>query len=219
VTEPSDADARTAPGARRALRRLIGGSLLVLAAVVAVLVVTGRGDGGERPVGRLIASDLGDAGTEHDGPSTTAAAAPLATAPAGPTWTVAAIGRPTALGPDGTPPPTSPVDLEDGAYLWNDFNGWHLWLVGDATGPVTVTTDDRFAKVDPVGGAPAVDAGDERFVLSRGSTDAPVVGVDFNPGFFAEELTIAADDSTALHLGGLVALTPSPAVVRYGPAG
>lgn len=96
------------------------------------------------------------------------------------------------LGGAGTPAKDVDVDAHPGVYAFQDFQGWHLWIVnGEGVGPVTgeITSDKDFA-----GAETAID--DAGTVKASGSTitvDLPaepeLVGVDFNVGFFAQEVT------------------------------
>ena len=108
-------------------------------------------------------------------------------------------------------------DLTDppgpGLYLWQDFEGWHLWVVRGAgiegpTGVIASDVDFRRADVNGdtgAGGSVRADGRTIRFDFTE-STDA-VVGIDFGPGIAATTVVIEAAqggkplDSRALKLG------------------
>lgn len=226
VVDAPEPSAAPAGSSRR--RSAVGIALVSIGLLVAAAAVwtTVRDDGsGERKVGRLTASHLGaDATTtvpkggskgSGKGTGTTAATAPPttgdaggtatttpATPPAGtkPAWPAAVSGRPPALGKQGEPPPTSVSGIEDGYYLWQDFYGWHLWLVGDSNATATVTVDADVAKAEAVGGTD-VQKEANLFTVSRGSADGEVVGVDFNPGYYAKTMVVGVDGDVKLHVG------------------
>lgn len=202
-------DPRVAIGALLVVAGLTAAGLAVWAAVV---------DEGPLPVGRLVASDVPSAGEPPAGGGTDAPG--IAGAPSDrPSWPPAVQGRPPAFGTDGDGPPASADGLEDGWYLWSDFAGWHLWLVGDDRGgSVEVTTNASFL-ADPTGGQPALETGEQRLTLARGEATEPVVGVDFNPGFFAKELVVTVTGDLPLRTGFGLVDAASPLVLRYEPQG
>lgn len=224
-----DAPEPSEPPAGSSRRRSAVGIVLVaigLVVAAAAVWITVRDDGsGERKVGRLTASHLGDDATttvpkgdgkgSDGGSGTTAATVPPTTGDAGgatttapatpaggtkPAWPPAVSGRPPALGKQGEPPPSSVSGIEDGYYLWQDFYGWHLWLVGDSSATATVTVDADVAKAEAVGGTD-VEQQANLFTVSRGSADGEVVGVDFNPGYYAKTMVVSVDGDVKLHVG------------------
>ncbi len=108
-------------------------------------------------------------------------------------WPASVSGPPDGLG--GTPAEAWP-DVEPGVYLWNDFGGWHLRVVnGEGVAGVkgTIVSGDEIASAE------AATAGEGTAVID-GETiefDLPaeprVAGVDFNPGFYAEKLTVTLE--------------------------
>ena len=222
----AEQDAAAAKQAK--VRRVVGVSLLVVGLLVAALaarsVLTGD-DTTEQRVGRLTASKLGDEATattttRKGGGSTKVSSAttppktgagntgdtggdqPSGGTDAAPAWPTAVSGRPPALGRQGEPPPADAGDLEDGYYLWQDFNGWHLWLVGGSDADqVSITADSEVAKADPAGGDVSIDRSGNAFTFSRGSAGAEVVGVDFNPGYYAKTFVVTVDGDLPLHIG------------------
>jgi len=223
--EPTDGDDPEAPRGR-GLWLVVGGVLLILglgAAAAGVYATVIDDSSNERRVGRLIgtetegteksdkasasepaASTDGDpdgaaASTGEDATATTAA-------PAASTverWPVTVQGRPPAFGADGDPPPADAGDLADGYYLWQDFAGWHLWLVGGqgADGEVEIRSDDVIASAVATGGQPAIDKDRNRLVVRRGDAGENVVGVDFNPGFYGRTMVVTTTGDLPLHLG------------------
>jgi hypothetical protein len=205
-------------------RRILGGVLLLLGITVVIAALVGRTQDDERPVGVLIGSNLASGGPAapnvlapapapaSDEP--TPASGPISTEPQ---WPAPSGGRPVAFGPPG-PPPASAEGIEPGFYLWFDFNGWHVFLVGGDEGDVlTFTSDDDIAKAEPTGGDPAIDVQGKVVRFSRGAASEPIVGADLNPGFFAKSLQVSVDGDLPLRLG--IDAVPSEPSVRldYAP--
>lgn len=106
-------------------------------------------------------------------------------------WPEAVDGRPEGLGgEDETAAEVTPA-AEPGVYIWNSFDGWHLWVVnGDGIdglkGTIASNTDLVGAESSaPDAGTVSVDGKVVTFDLDGG---AAVAGVDFDPGF-ASQLT------------------------------
>ena len=133
-------------------------------------------------------------------------------------------GRPPALGKRGQPARdvTLGKDAKPGVYLWNDYDGWHLWVVNGSGVPAvkgTITSNDAVAKAEPA----VPDAGsvvvDDKVVTFDLPTDQPIVGVDFNPGFFAKNLvfTVEGPDGPVseqlVHVGAKAEQAPYPLVL------
>jgi hypothetical protein len=214
ATVPVVAD-RPAPRRRRRLPRRAIGALLVVFGLVTVGFVGWATTIYEPPrrVGRLIGSDLGTAAL------VTTPSAPVGSdAPGDPdgpaSWPFAVQGRPPAFGADGDPPPASADGVAPGWYLWSDFRGWHLWAVGEVEGSVVVTTNGSFL-AEATGGPVDLVVEEERLELRRGTATEPVVGVDFNPGFFANELTVTVDGGAPLRTGYWLADATSPLTLRF----
>lgn len=108
-------------------------------------------------------------------------------------WPASAGGPPAGL---GATPAEAAADTPPGVYLWNDFGGWHLRVVnGEGVAGVkgTIVSGDEIASAE------AATAGEGTAVID-GETiefDLPaeprVAGVDFNPGFYAEKLTVTLE--------------------------
>lgn len=206
------APSRTARRRRRFPRRAVG-AVLVLVGVGTVAFVGWATFLYEpqRRVGSLIGSDLAavaELPSPFDPPATEAR-------PDGPAaWPDEVQGRPPGFGVDGDPPPFFADGLAPGWYLWSDFRGWHLWAVGDVEGSVVITTNGSFL-ADTTGGPASLTLEDERLELSRGSATQPVVGVDFNPGFFAKELTVTVNGDAPLRTGYWQTEATSPLTLRF----
>ncbi|MFN8017193.1 MAG: hypothetical protein U0P45_03625 [Acidimicrobiales bacterium] len=112
-------------------------------------------------------------------------------------WPDAVGGRPAGLGSEGdtaatiTDPTAAP-----GVYLWNSFDGWHLWVVnGDGVAGVkgTIESTDDISKAEPSSkgsGTVQVDGKTATFDLSG---DPTVAGIDFEPGFFSKQITVTLE--------------------------
>ena len=110
-------------------------------------------------------------------------------------WPASVGGPPVGLG--GTTAAAT-ADVKPGYYLWSDFDGWHLWVVnGAGVKGAKGTIEDN----DTVASATLATAG-AGTVSKKGKTlsfDLPaeprVVGVDFNPGFYANKLKVSLSDA------------------------
>ncbi len=139
-------------------------------------------------------------------------------------WPAEVGGRPAPFGDRGQAA-GDPGDAQPGLYLWNDFDGWHLWVVqGDGIGPVsgTITSTADVTKAvsalpDDPGASIQIDGKTIRYDFSKGT--APVQGVDFNPGFRVESLTVVATGAggslpaDSFHVGKAMAAEPLPYTV------
>lgn len=224
-TLAEQAAATEAKAARR--RRTIGIVIVLVGLAVAAYAAWSfftADDSNERKVGKLTASHLdGEAGSKvaaptskgsgsakpttpastgsasNGGGTSTATVPPVATKPH---WPAVVAGRPTAFGKLNDAPPSSAGDLEDGLYVWTDFDGWHLWLVGGGSDDgATITADYEIAKFDGTGGSVDADAEGNLLTFSRGSADGDVVGVDFSPGIYTKTMVITVDGDLPMHLG------------------
>ena len=59
--------------------------------------------------------------------------------PTKPDWPSAVKYRPPTLGKRGEKAPAVKVTAKPGVYVWEDFDGWHMWVVGGAGVPPKVT--------------------------------------------------------------------------------
>jgi hypothetical protein len=184
-------------------------AMVVVALLIVGFVVLKKGgsdDGGSGNGGDQVASD----GSGSDGK------------PAKADWPKDAKGRPPAFGKTNDPPPAT-TTAKPGAYIWSDFDGWHLWVVpGEGVGAIsgTLTSNDKVQKaVLAVEGAGSVDVEDKtaRFSLPA---DRPVSGIDFNPGFYGKQIVITLNgpdgplDGRFIFLGKKATVAPFPLVLQ-----
>jgi hypothetical protein len=110
-------------------------------------------------------------------------------------WPESYGGRPDGLGGDGDTAADVTVAADPGVYIWNGFDGWHIWVVdGDGLDGLkgTITSSDDIVSASssaPDAGDATVDGKQVTFDLD-GST--AVAGVDFDPGF-SKELTFTIE--------------------------
>lgn len=194
-------------------------------ACVAIIVVLGL------LLGVVLATRSGGADPDAADATTAPAEAAGATAPtARRSWPPEVGGRPPGFGGrDDLAPPST--DAAAGLYLWNDFDGWHLWLVrGPGVDQVagSIASSAEVTKAEPAAppeanGTIAIDGRSIAFDFT-GAT-APVVGIDFNPGFRVESLTVAATNAGVplgadlLRLGRGAAPVAVPYTAALTPAG
>jgi hypothetical protein len=106
-------------------------------------------------------------------------------------WPAAYGGRPDGLGGERESAADVTLSASPGVYIWESFDGWHLWVVnGDGLAGLTGTISSNSDLVEATSSAP--DAGtvsvDKKTVTFDLSEGAAVAGVDFDPGF-ADRLT------------------------------
>ncbi|MCB0995485.1 MAG: hypothetical protein KDB21_10365 [Acidimicrobiales bacterium] len=220
--EPAPAPDRAPVARRRRARMVIGGALLAVGIGAAAIAIIGRGDDGsrQRPVGKLTSSEpASDAttatGATDDGTTTSAAADGEAVS----SWPAIVKGRPGPLGLDGAAPPAELPELDPGYYLFNDFNGWHLWAVGDVgDSSAEVVLDADFPRVDQVGGEPDLEVDRNSFRLARGGADEPVVGVDFSSGFYGTTMVVTITGDAPLRVGTSARTVRSPLGLQLNTA-
>lgn len=178
--------------------------------LVAVLLATSGGSDGETGSGSSGAS-AGSSTSEASGESTTTAAP-------GPSWPAAVQGRPAAFGELRDPITAHQADAEPGAYLWVDFDGWHLWIIdpsGKAAARGGLVSNADFGDAStavPDEGTVTVQGQGLTFDFS--GTDATAAGVSFNLGFYGTELTVSLQGTDLpLLLGEDATPSPIPTVV------
>lgn len=109
-------------------------------------------------------------------------------------WPATVQGRPAGLGETKQPATEVQPTAAPGAYIWSDFDGWHLWVVNGegmpaVTGTLTSNADIEKAVVAvPEAGEVTISGKTATFSFP---TDRPLVGMDFNPGFYADSLVVA----------------------------
>jgi hypothetical protein len=118
-------------------------------------------------------------------------------------WPSAYDGRPAGLGGEKESANEVTPTAEPGVYIWNGFDGWHVWVVnGDGLDGLsgTITSSDDLvsaASSVPKGGTVTVEGEKVTFDLKGGGA---VTGVDFDPGFSKElkfDLSSAGGDISA----------------------
>lgn len=115
--------------------------------------------------------------------------------PADRAWPDAVGGRPPGLGGENETAAQVTPEAEPGVYVWQSFDGWHLWVVGGdgidgLTGTITSNDDIVSARSsDADAGTVSLDGKEITFDLDAG---VPLAGVDFDPGF-SEKLTITLE--------------------------
>ncbi|MGN6694904.1 MAG: hypothetical protein ACTHN0_12090 [Aquihabitans sp.] len=179
-------------------RALVIGAVAVLAVIVVLIAVSGSSDDSkdERATVR----------------STTT------TVKRGPSWPAVVQGRPAAFGATGDPITKVDGEAKPGVYVWTDYDGWHAWVVDPsgkraAKGTISSNQDFKSASVAESGqGSAKVDGQDVPFDFS--GVDAKAAGVNFDLGFYADEVTVNLDGTDLpLYLGTEAKESPLPAVI------
>jgi hypothetical protein len=112
-------------------------------------------------------------------------------------WPSAYDGRPAGLGGEKESADEVEPSADPGVYIWNGFDGWHVWVVnGDGLDGLrgTITSSDDLVSATssvPDGGTVTVEGEKVTFDLDGGGA---VTGVDFDPGF-SKELTIELESA------------------------
>lgn len=112
-------------------------------------------------------------------------------------WPDATGGRPAGLGGENEKAADVTPTVDPGVYIWQSFDGWHLWVVGGdgidgLTGTIKSNDDIVSASSSaPDAGKVTVDGKEVTFDLDAG---APLAGVDFDPGF-AKKLTFSLESA------------------------
>lgn len=185
--------------------------LVVLALIVVAIVLISKGGG----------DDAKDASNGDKTKTTTADGKPAPTGKAD--WPVTLRGRPPALGKTKDPATDVKAGGPAGIYLWSDFDGWHLWVVGGGNVPKslsgTLTSSDNLDKAVlavPDTGTVTKSGKTATFTLP---TDKPISGLDFNPGFFAKQISVTLQgpdgpvDAKLIKIGSKGAPAPTPLVI------
>lgn len=112
-------------------------------------------------------------------------------------WPRSVGGRPAGLGADNETADEVTPTAKPGVYVWNSFDGWHVWVVnGDGVAGVkgTIRSDDGIdrARISAKDQG-SVSLGDDTATFTL-SADAAVTGVDFEPEFFTKRLTVTITD-------------------------
>jgi hypothetical protein len=199
--------AEQAEQARLRRRRIVGIGIVLVGVAVAIAAFTGaaggkkkKDDAASKPGAKAVTTTTATtvAVTTPNGKTV-----PQVTLAAQPRWPSEIQGRPVAFG--GTkadPAAAKTTGLEDGFYLWEGFDGWHVWEIGGgADDRITITADSEIAKADGIGGTVAVDKAGNHFTFSRGSAAGKVVGVEFNPGYYANTIVVSVEGKLRVHVG------------------
>ena len=141
-------------------------------------------------------------------------------------WPLDVGGRPAGLGEPGDLAEAVTPEAPVGAYVWNDFDGWHLWFVLDSTIPkvsgTIVSTDDIEKSVLTPAAAGSAEA-DGKTLAFTIESEAGLAGIDFEPGFYADrfEVRIETPDGPLppelVHRGRSAAVAALPLVVEKVP--
>jgi hypothetical protein len=200
---PSSTRPTTSPG-----RVVAGIACAVVGIIAAVLAVRAASDD-DAGARTTTTTGIAVAGSEVSGGSSSVPP---------PGWPPATQGRPKELGTLG-PPPTSAGGLAPGWYLWSDFRDWHLWLVGGegVDSSAVVTTNDKLTLKNTYGDA-AVAPTDTSATIRRGAGAAPIAGIDFNPGFYGNEITVTITGDLPLRTGQHVTEATTPLELKLQPA-
>ena len=227
ASEPSaegaddDAWAEAGPSPRTVRIAQIALVVVVLLGVVVVLALKSNETGDAQGAAKQAEAGGRDGGSGEDGGSGAATGKP--------DWPRAVAGRPEGLGVRGQVAADVTSTAEPGVYLWNDFDGWHLWIVSGPGVPPTITgtltSNDDLAKAVPALEGSGTVTVDKKVATFDLPTDVPVTGIDFNPGFFGKRLVITLDGpdgpipAELVRLGSEAEAAPYPLVIDKVPGG
>ncbi|MGI8757301.1 MAG: hypothetical protein ACR2MB_15885 [Acidimicrobiales bacterium] len=107
-------------------------------------------------------------------------------------WPASSAGR-ARLGQTNIPAPDVTVTAAPGVYVWQDFDGIHVWVVnggsiGGARGTISSDKDIGSAKLAIPGKGRATLEG--KTITFDLPADPKLVGVDFNPDFFVKDFKV-----------------------------
>lgn len=113
-------------------------------------------------------------------------------------WPASVGGRPAGLGKTGDTADQVTPTAKPGVYVWNDFDGWHLWVVnGDKVqgvrGTITSSADITKAELSARGAGTVKTTGKSAtFDLKA---EGALAGIDFEPGFYSKRVEISLADA------------------------
>jgi hypothetical protein len=211
---------------RAAQVSLVGVALMTLIVVLS----THNRQGNAAPATKQVATTSstaqtsGSTSTTSSSPPGPASSASSSSAPvSGSTaaWTPDASGRPAGLGSTGQRASAVTATAAPGTYLWDDTDGWHLWVVtapGGAavSGQITTDADVGSANSAVAGGTVTTTDRTVKFTLPAGPA---LAGVDFDPGSATHEITVelttsSSDSATeTIHVGAGADATALPLVL------
>lgn len=179
-----DAPAEAGPDdATRKRNVLIAQVALVVVSllVVAVVLIANNGD------------DSDSDASKSDAKTTTTVAGADGTAKGKAAWPSTVEGRPPALGKRGqTADKVDASKAKPGVYVWSDFDGWHMWVVGGKGMPErlngSLTSNDELSRADlavPDTGTVEAKGVKANFDLD---TTKGLTGMDFSTGFYGKRL-------------------------------
>ena len=141
-------------------------------------------------------------------------------------WPNSVNGRPPGLGEFKQAASKVDVKAKPGVYVWSDFDGWHVWTVngGDIAGVKgTITSNKDFGNADlAVKGAGTVSLSGSTITFEVPS-EPQLVGIDFNTGFYGDELTLDLQGAngplspTVVTKGSSSKVTKLPLVIKKVP--
>jgi hypothetical protein len=206
--DPGPGPADTVTISRRQL--VIGAQValvLVVLLVVGLVLVT-KDDG--KDTGATVTATGKDGGTDAK--------------PKKPEWPPAVGGRPPFLGKRGEGPDKAEADAPAGVYVWADYDGWHVWVVGGegkAAAKGRITSDEPFSRGAAASdGQGTVTKNEKSIEFDFATATAHAAGVDFNPGFFSKTLLVDVDgDDLPVFTGRKPAEATSPVVLTKAPQG
>jgi len=111
-------------------------------------------------------------------------------------WPSTLGGRPPAFGERDSLPAPQGTTIDPGVSLWNDFDGWHLWVVPgpgvqDVKGKIATDSEPSRASSAVEGQGSVLVQGNDILFDFTGVT-APIVGIEFNAPF-ANRVEVSAE--------------------------
>ncbi len=202
------------PPRRTVLIAQIALVVLVLIGVGVILVV--KSNDNDKKSSDKTTQDAGKTGT--DGKTTETTVKKKAQ------WPAAVNNRPVTLGKVNQKAGDVKSTAKPGVYIWISFDGWHIWAVGGAGMPPTITgsvaSNAVFDRADlALAGSGTVTKVGKQANFSV-PTDKPITGIDFNPGFFGNQLVVQLNgpdgplDPKLVHLGGKAAPATFPLIIQ-----
>lgn len=108
-------------------------------------------------------------------------------------WPTSSAGRAPGLAQTGVPAPQVDATAPPGVYVWQDFDGVHVWVVngGAIAGTKgTISSDKKIDRANLAIPGKGTARLDDKTITFDLPAEPKLVGVDLNPDFYAKEIKV-----------------------------